>query len=190
LWILGLAAALLLAPACTENDLDESDGDVFLTMVGNSQPAVEAGDVEGFCSLDPTIECDNNIDCSNQGLGSCEFVPTSGCDVKEWSITFKNNPLNDGAVESELNGAVVESMVITYPPATGISPLLVQVGLTIPVGSTGTVIFRPILQQDITVDGVDIGLSFTWQAESVAGQDIEVIGAAGGVLRIEECLSP
>jgi hypothetical protein len=190
LWILWLAAALVLAPACTENDLDESDADVFLTMVGNSQPAVEAGDVQGFCSGNNTIECNNDLTCSDQGLGFCVFVPTSGCDVKEWSITFQNNPINDGAIESDLNGAVVESLVITYPPATGLSPLLVRIGLTIPVGGTGTLLFRPILQQEITVDGVDIAVDFTWQAESVAGQEIEVIGANGGVLRIEECLAP
>jgi len=39
-WILWLAAAVLVAPACSENDLDESDADVILEVMGFSAPAV------------------------------------------------------------------------------------------------------------------------------------------------------
>ena len=72
------AVLLLMVAACTENNLDKSEADVFLETTSINMPQVEIVDFEGTCSGDGSIECQSDATCAAQFAGFCVINPTSG----------------------------------------------------------------------------------------------------------------
>jgi hypothetical protein len=188
-WILGLAAALLLVAACTENDLDESDADVVLTVTSASNPPVTGEAETGTCTIAGT-PCLSSFDCPQND--TCDLSGITGdCTIADWNYGFANQPLNDGGGSSPFNDAVVEALVIEYFNQGGgiYAPTrIVPLGITIPANGSGSITFPPIGIDDISTDNTTVTLVFDFRARSVAGDDIIVVGANGALLTIEDCL--
>lgn len=183
-WILLLVIGLLAVTGCTENDLDESEADVWLAITGFTAPPVVAGEPEGTCQADPGVECNQDSDCE---FGICDLVVGSGCDIQNWTITFKVEPLNEGALLSNLNSVIVDRIDVTFPGG-GPTGYVLTPGTVIDVAGGGTVNFPPILIQDLVTDSTAFPVEFAYTAHTANGNSVEVVGGTGNVLVIEDCL--
>ncbi len=104
-WMVGLAAMLIVvAPACTENDLDDSEADVILQVLAVSNPLI--AESAGTCSGAGQVECFFDGDCVPDTAGNpttpC-VLPPQLCTIFEWSVSMKNEPLSSGANTSPFN---------------------------------------------------------------------------------------
>ena len=189
-WILGLAVVLLGAPACTENNLDESEANVILEILGVNNPEVTGDIGAGSCSLNPAIICLDNSDCVDQLAGFCEF-PNALCTVADWVVDMANQPLNEGGATSPFNDVVIYSVTLTYVNIDGspyAAPRIVPINATIQAGATGSVSFAPIAFDDLTVDNTTVNVLMTFVAQTVSGHAVTIAGGTGAQLFIEDCL--
>jgi hypothetical protein len=179
--------------SCTENDLDESEADVVLEILGITNPAVTGNVGTSTCSISGA-DCVVDADCQvGQNGGVCLPPPTGTCLVSDWTVNFVNKPLSAGGVETPFNDIVVSSVTIAYVNLDGTPygppPRTFAVGSTIEADSQGTGQFQPIAFQDIGVDNTTIALVLSFNAQSVAGHKVDVVGlgTAGVQLSIEDC---
>jgi hypothetical protein len=185
-WILWLAAVLLLAPACTENDLDDSDSDVVLEVVTSSTPPV-TGEVQlGSCSLSGN-ECLTSDNCPE---GETCILPPPGsseCLIAEWNFNLANQPLSEGAIESPYNDIVMNRVEIDYNWSDGSTATTVigLGGVTVPANGTASVTFYPIAQENFLFDDTTVALDMNFVGQTIAGQD--VARSAAAELFIEDC---
>lgn len=187
-WILVLAVVVLGITACTENDLDESEANVVLEITGINNPAVTGDIGAGTCSLNAAIICLDNSDCVDQAAGFCEFAL---CTVADWVVDVRNQPLNEGGMESPFNDIVVSSVRLTYLNIDGSSyavDSIVPLSATIEANGTGVISFAPIAFNDLTTDNTTINVLFAFVAQTVAGQAVNIAGGTGAQLFIEDCL--
>jgi hypothetical protein len=184
-----LAVALLGVAACTENELDESDADVILEILGITNPSV-TGQVElGTCSVSGN-DCLTIDDCPIGEFCDLPVVPGE-CLITEWSVSLSNKPLNEGGVETPFNDIVVNTVTITYTTQGGAmyAPArTVQLGTVIQASSNGTVTFAPITFDDLSADNTTINLGLLFSADTVSGNAVSVFGGTGAQLFIEDCI--
>jgi hypothetical protein len=187
-WILLLAIGLLAVSGCTENGLDESDADVFLSVVGFEAGPVIPGATTGTCSLNAAITCLQDSTCSDQGAGNCDLDGGILCELPMWKYDFMVEPLNAGASQTPLNNVEIVSVDVVYTGGLAIAPRTLELGVVIPVGGSGSIEFTPINEEDLTSDSTSVNLAFTWHARSLNGQTVEVQGGGGNTLNIQDCL--
>ena len=194
-WILCALAVMLAVPACTENNLDESDADVILQILGVVNPPIESE--PGECQNDTSKICQNDGDCplDNTGTptGPC-ILPLEACTISEWSVSMLNSPLNEGGSEGPFNDIVVISLDLMYDwdDALGVpgdpTSASIPVGQTILAGSGGTVNFFPIAVQDIAADQTTVSVTMVFRGQTVSGH--AVASATGALLSIQNCQIP
>jgi hypothetical protein len=187
-WILLLAIGMLAVAGCTENDLDESDADVFLAVLDVDAGPVVPGATTGVCSLDPSITCLENSTCSLQAAGNCDLSAEILCELPLWTVNFEVKPLNAGAVMTPLNDVELVDVDVVYTGGLVIPPRTLEIGVVIPVGGTGSVSFEPVNINEITADSTNVVLEFSWHARTVGGQNVEIFGGGGATLQILDCL--
>jgi len=188
-WILALAAALLVVGGCTDNNLDESDADVILEIIGASTPPVTGQADTGMCSLSDT-PCLSAFDCPDNETCDLPFDPED-CTIQDWNFQFRNEPLNEGGDAEPYNDVVVEGLTVQYFDSGGgvYAPnRIIPLGIVIPAAGTGSVTFPPIALDDITTDNTTVTLVFSFVARTVTGLTVTVEGGNGALLTIEDCL--
>ena len=132
--VLLLAALVLAAAACTSNDLDESDADVILEVLGVESPAVTGDTGAGVCTLNNAIACLDSTDCSSQDAGICDF-PNALCTVTQWNVTVKAAPLNEGATATPQNDVVVSGVRLSYTNIDGNTNMVSQAAAALTPGT-------------------------------------------------------
>jgi hypothetical protein len=185
LWVSLLVMVLLTTAACTDSDLDDPDtGNVVLEVLGISNPAITGG--FGVCTNTiPAVTCIVDSDCP--ALEICTIGPDAFCTVTEWTASLENVPKTADATTSPFNDVFIADASIHYTWADGTEFDRVKaISATIKAGSTGSVTFFPISQDDIINLGTTVDLRITFNAEILDGTDISARG--GATLFIENCV--
>ena len=186
-WILWLAVVLLAVPACTENDLDESDSDVVLEVVNATTPPVTGDVVLGTCSLSGT-DCLTTDNCPEGEV--CNLPPpgSSECLIPQWSFNLANRPWSSGAIESPYNDVVMDrvDVVYTWSDASVTTGSIGLAGVTIPANGQVNVSFYPIGTDDFLFDDTIVNLGLRFLGDTIAGQDVDFV--ANAQLFIEDCM--
>ena len=191
--VLVVAVVMLAAPSCTENDLDESDADVILEILGINNPDVQGDTGAGSCSGDPTIICLDSQVCQDNQAGFCDFVAAE-CTIVDWTVAVKNSPLNQAGIVSPLNDIVISSVTLSYLEQDGVTAYVpdstVPLSVTILAGTQGSIEFAPLSFDDLAAGGdsltVDVLMSFA--AQTVSGHAVTIVGGTGSQLFIEDCI--
>jgi hypothetical protein len=189
LLMIPLAAALLLAGACTGNGYDDgSSADVVLQVVSFTTPPVTATtNTSGFCSTSTTLACTQAADCPGD-----EICNIGGCtlQVVDWNVALSNIPKNSLAVGPANDIAMVDVM-ITYGFAGAANPAPRAIGLggvVIPTGGSSSITFPPVALQDLdpSLESSTGSLSMDFRGQTQEGTTITL--TVGRELQIEACL--
>lgn len=157
-WMTPILAAVLLAAACTGNNLDDgSSPDVVIEVAALENSPVTAQQAEG---------------------------DETGCtlEVVDWTASIENIPKNTLAGTSPYNDVVMTVVIIEYYDFDDndranllFGPRVVGLGdVTIPAGATNSVSFAPISFQDLASVsmGSTLNLVLTFRAQTVEGTTI------------------
>jgi len=186
-----VAAVLLLAGACTNSGLDDSDSaDVILEVIGFTTPPVTASpntSTSGFCSATTTLACTVDADCP-----ALEVCNIGGCilTVVDWTVSLANVPKNSLAASPGNDIAMID-VLITYGFPGGGNPAPRTFGLggqVIQTGGTASITFPPLALQDLnsTLVSTTGSLLMDFRAQTLEGTAIHRVVTRD--LTVEECL--
>ena len=179
IWWAGLLAlVLLVAPGCTDSDLDDpDDGAVVMQITDLDTPSVEGETVSGICT-ESGQACLSNGDCDPEAFpgDTCPVDPSDPpeCTIPEWTATLASALKNELADASPFNDISMSNVEITYDFESVADPEPYNTGLTgvIPPGGTAQVVFKPITDGRLAavVDAdeartADVTLVFTGRTE-------------------------
>jgi hypothetical protein len=193
LGLLALALIVVVAGACTSDNLDDGDSaDVVLEVLSLDPTAVTAQPETGTgsCSFSGA-QCTVNSDCP---LGeSCTGATGCQLTVEDWQITFQALPKNAVATTSPYNDVVMQNVEITYTwqiPGPAIPGQSVGLnGITVPVNGQAQASFQPIsaaaVANDPTLEGNTADMVMVFRGRTVDGSGVSVV--AQGQLNIERC---
>ena len=161
-WVVLVAGVALAGVSCTNNSLDDSGGpNVTLQVSQLDTPQVSGNVNEGTCMM-TGLPCLDNNNCAFGDV--CNIPPNTGnCSISTWNATMENKPLSELATTSPFNDVTLTTLTIDYvwsPPVSvpPVTQVVIPLGVTIPVNSSGVIEFFPIGQSVITALGADPGI--------------------------------
>jgi hypothetical protein len=185
---------IVVAGACTSDDLDDGDSAGVVLQVLSLEPqavTAQAQQGSGVCSLSGG-QCTVASDCPLAGE-AC--TGTTGCQltVEEWDASLQALPKNSVAITSPFNDVVMNNIVIDYTWQIAGPGVVTQTiglnGVTVPVNGQANVTFFPIsaaaVSTDPAIEGNTADLIMRFNGVTVEGRGVSVV--TQGQLNVESC---
>ena len=186
IWMIPVAAVLVLAGACTSDGLDDgSSADVVLEILAFQNPTVTGALAqEGTCSGLGNV-CMANTDCPMNEVCLFACVLT----VPDWVVEIAAQPKNSLAAPI-FNDIVMIDVTISYNWINGFVMPTRVFGLgsvAIPAGGSSSINFQPLAFNDLSAGIIDstANLTLDFRGRTVEGTSIRTTVLRS--LNVEDC---